>query len=132
MSIFWPVLVCFQKFGYMLTRNAVFSKKEVTSDQIVLLRTQFRPISHSRQHSRTSIVDEKRCVFQEGGHLWPNRPSPDAVSPHFSPPDSIQRHQLLTRNAVFFKKEVTSLQIGLIRTQFRPISPLRTACNDII
>ena len=39
------------------------------------------------------IVDDKCCLFQEGGHLGPNLPPPDPVSPHFSPPDSIQRHQ---------------------------------------
>ena len=39
-------------------------------------------------------VDEKCCLFQEGGHLGPNLPPPDPVSPHFSPPDSIQRHHL--------------------------------------
>ena len=39
-------------------------------------------------------VDDKCCLFQEGGHLGPNLPPPDPVSPHFSPPDSIQRHHL--------------------------------------
>ena len=39
-------------------------------------------------------VDEKCCLFQEGGHLGPNLPPPDPVSPHFTPLDSIQRHHL--------------------------------------
>ena len=114
-------------------RNAVFSKKEVTSGQICLLRTQFCPISPlpsafndvncwrevlsfprrrspwgksassgqsfapflpSRQHSTTSIVDEKCCLYQEGGRLGPNLTPLDPVWPHFSPSVSIQRHHL--------------------------------------
>ena len=39
-------------------------------------------------------VDEKSCLFQEGGHLGPNLPPLDPVSPHFSPPVGIQRHHL--------------------------------------
>ena len=79
----------------------------------------------SRQHSTTSIVDEKCCLFQEGGHLGANLPPLDPVSPHFSPPVRIQRHQLLARNAVFSNKEVTSRHICLLRTQFRPFLPSR-------
>ena len=38
---------------------------------------------------------------------------------------------MLTRNTVFSKEEVTSGQICLLWTQFRPISPLPSAFNDI-
>ena len=48
-------------------------------------------------------VDDKCCLFQEGGHLGPNLPPPNPVWPHFSPPDSIQRHHLAG-----FMKTVTS------------------------
>ena len=83
-------------------------------------------------------------VFKNSATCWremlsfPRRRSPRVKSSSFGPsfapfliPDSIQGHQLLTRNAVFSKKEVTSGQIVLLRTQFRPISPLPTAFNDI-
>ena len=48
----------------------------------------------SRQHSTTSIVDEKCCLYQEGGRLGPNLTPLDPVWPHFSPSVSIQRHHL--------------------------------------
>ena len=44
--------------------------------------------------SRQQIVEEKSCLFQEGGHLGPNLPPLDPVSPHFPPPVIIQGHLL--------------------------------------